>query len=154
MARGELPLIQPTTYEELINLPFMIMAAASRAIGYCGAFALLLAAIGIYGIVSFAVGQRRHEMTIRQAVGAMPQQVIRLILRDGMFSAACGLVAGLVIMLPITRLLATQLPELSPFDPLAVLGSVAVLTTVALVATLIPARRVIRLDAMNILREE
>ena len=114
MARGELPLIQPTTYEELINLPFMIMAAASRAIGYCGAFALLLAAIGIYGIVSFAVGQRRHEMTIRQAVGAMPQQVIRLILRDGMFSAACGLVAGLVIMLPITRLLATQLPELSP----------------------------------------
>ena len=154
VARGELPLIQPTTYEELINLPFMIMAAASRAIGYCGAFALLLAAIGIYGIVSFAVGQRRHEMTIRQAVGAMPQQVIRLILRDGMFSAACGLVAGLVIMLPITRLLATQLPELSPFDPLAVLGSVAVLTTVALVATLIPARRVIRLDAMNILREE
>jgi len=147
-------LIQPTTYQDLVGLQFVIFAAVSRALGYCGAFALLLAAIGIYGIVSFAVSQRRHEMAVRQAVGALPGQVRNLVLRDGMFLAACGLVAGLVITLPISMLLASEIPDLSSLDPFAIGGSVAVLLLTAFVAVLIPARRLTRLDTMDTLRQE
>jgi len=151
---GEVSLIQPTPYEELIGFQFWVMGLASRAFGYCGAFALLLAAIGIYGIVSYAVSQRAHEMAVRRALGAVPRQVVNLVLRDGMFLAGFGLAGGLVLTLPVAALLASEFSDLSALDPFAVGGSVAVLLTVALVATLIPARRVMRVDPMNALREE
>ena len=152
--RGEVSLIQPTPYEELIGFEFWVMSLASRAFGYCGAFALLLAAIGIYGMVSYAVSQRSHEMAVRRALGAVPRQVVNLVVRDGMFLAGFGLAAGLVMSLPIAALLASEFSELSALDPLAVGGSVAVLLAVALAATLIPASRVTRIDPMNALREE
>jgi ABC-type antimicrobial peptide transport system permease subunit len=130
------------------------MAMISRAFGYCGAFALLLAAIGIYGIVSYSVSQRGHEMAVRRALGAVPRQVVNLVLRDGLFLAGWGLAAGLLISLPISVVLASEFSDLSTLDPLALGGSVVVLLAVALVATLIPARRVTGIGLMNALREE
>jgi ABC-type antimicrobial peptide transport system permease subunit len=115
---------------------------------------LLLAAIGIYGIVSYAVSQRGHEMAVRRALGAVPRQVVTLVVRDGLFLAGFGLAGGILITLPIAALLASEFSELSALDPVAVGGSVAVLLAVALVATLIPARRAMRIDPMNALREE
>lgn len=153
-ARREVSLIQPTTYEELIGFQVWIMAMISRAFGYCGAFALLLAAIGIYGIVSYSVSQRGHEMAVRRALGAVPRQVVNLVLRDGLFLAGWGLAAGLLISLPISVVLASEFSDLSTLDPLALGGSVVVLLAVALVATLIPARRVTGIGLMNALREE
>jgi predicted permease len=150
----EVSLIQPSAYEELIGFQYWVMEAASHAFGYLGAFALLLAAVGIYGIVSHAVSRRSHEMAVRRAVGAVPRQVVNLVLKDGVFLAGWGLAAGLVLVVPIAALLAGEFSELSPLDPLAVGGSVAVLSVVALIATLIPARRVTRIDPMNALRDE
>jgi ABC-type antimicrobial peptide transport system permease subunit len=91
---------------------------------------------------------------VRRAVGAVPRQVVNLVLKDGVFLAGWGLAAGLVLVVPIAALLAGEFSELSPLDPLAVGGSVAVLSVVALIATLIPARRVTRIDPMNALRDE
>ena len=84
----------------------------------------------------------------------MPRQVVNPVVWDGLFLAGFGLAAGLVITLPIAALLASEFSELSALDPFAIGGSVAVLLTVALVATLVPARRVTRIDPMNALREE
>jgi len=152
--RREVSLIQPTPYEELIGFQYWIMAAISRGLGYCGAFALLLAAIGIYGIVSYTVTQRLHEMAVRRALGAVPRQVMSLVLRDGMSLAGWGLAAGLVLAVPISMLLASEFADLSALDPLAVGGSVAVLLAAALVAIVLPARRAMRIDPMSALRQE
>jgi len=150
----EVSLIQPTPYEELISFQYWVMSAASRALGYLGMFALALAAVGIYGIVSYAVSRRAHEMAVRRALGAVPRQVMSLVLRDGIFLSAWGLGAGLLLALPISALLAAEFSELSPFDPLALGGSVSVLLLVALVASLLPARRVMRIDPMDALRDQ
>jgi len=150
----EVSLIQPSPYEELIGFQYWAMGAASRAFGYLGAFALLLAAVGIYGIVSYAVSLRGHEMAVRRALGAVPRQVVNLVLWDGVFLFGAGLAAGMVLVLPISVLLASEFSQLSPLDPYAVGGSVAVLLVVALVAALIPARRVLGIDPMKALRDE
>jgi predicted permease len=150
----EVSLIQPSPYEELVGFQYWAMAAASRAFGYLGAFALLLAAVGIYGIVSYAVTRRGHEMAVRRALGAVPRQVVNLVLWDGAFLFGAGLAAGMVLVLPISALLAAEFSQLSPLDPYALGGSITVLLLVTLAATLIPARRALRIDPMNALREE
>lgn len=154
VARREVSLIQPTSYQELAGFQFVIFGAMSKAFGYAGVFALLLAAIGIYGIVSFSVSQRRHEMAVRQAVGANPDQVRNLVLRDGMILAISGLVIGLVLTVPLSILLASEIPDLHALDPFALGGSLAVLITTALIASLIPSRRLLRIDPMDTLRQE
>jgi predicted permease len=150
----EISLIQPTPYEELIGFQYWIMSAASQALGYLGAFALALAAVGIYGIVSYAVSRRTHEMAVRRALGAVPRQVVSLVLRDGALLTGCGLLAGMLLALPIALLLASEFSELRMLDPLVVGGSVSVLLLVALCASLIPARRVMRIDPVTALRDE
>ena len=116
--------------------------------------ALALAAIGTYGILSYAVSQRRKEIGIHMAMGATRQRVLGMVLGQGMVLAAVGLVVGVGASFLLTRFLQTQLFNVKPSDP-ATLGAVVVfIATVALVACYVPAHRATRVDPMVVLRDE
>ena len=121
--------------------------------GFAGA-ALVLAAIGIYGVMSFAVAQRTHEIGLRMALGAGPGQVLRLILREGMVLACVGLVFGLGGAYVVGRTMKSILYEVTPIDPVAIGAVSAVLFLSALLACYLPARRAMRVDPIVALRYE
>ncbi len=116
--------------------------------------ALLLAAIGIYGVMSFAAAQRTHEIGLRMALGAGPRQVLRLVLQEGMLLALIGLGVGLAGTYFVGRLMETILYRVSALDPAAITGVTAVLLLSALLACYIPARRATQVDPMVALRDE
>jgi putative ABC transport system permease protein len=116
--------------------------------------ALLLAALGIYGVVSFSVAQRTRELAVRAALGAERRELLMLVLRAGMGSAATGIAVGLVGAVVLSRVLAAMLVDLSPLDPLTYLGAVVMLGAVALLAIAVPAVRATRLDPMAVLKRE
>jgi putative ABC transport system permease protein len=116
--------------------------------------ALLLAAVGIYGVISYVVGQRGHEIGIRMALGAQPQDILRLILGGGGKLAGIGVVLGLAAALGLTRLMASLLYGIGPTDPLTFAGVALLLMLVALAAAYIPARRAANLNPMAALRDE
>jgi putative ABC transport system permease protein len=116
--------------------------------------ALVLAIVGIYGVMSYAVTQRTHEIGIRMAIGAQPRDVFRMILGHGMFLTAVGLVAGLLGAFALTRLMATMLFGVGPSDPATFAGVALLLAAVALIACYIPGRRATKVDPVNSLRYE
>jgi len=119
-----------------------------------GALALLLAAVGIYGVMSYMVAQRTGEIGIRMALGAQRRDVLELVSRDGMLRAGLGLLAGLLVSLALTRVLRSQLFDVSALDPLTVGTVLLLLVGVALAAGYIPARRAARVDPIVALRYE
>jgi putative ABC transport system permease protein len=119
-----------------------------------GAIAVLLAAIGLYGLVSFIVAQRTREVAIRLAVGAQPRQIITLILKRGMVPVAAGCAIGIAVVLAGGRLLSSLLFGVSARDPVAIAGAVLGFTLVAAVGALVPARRAARSDPSAALRLE
>jgi predicted permease len=121
-----------------------------------GAFAVLavvLAVIGIHGVLSYTVRQRQHEIGIRMALGASPQRVTRLVLTYGARLAAVGIVLGIVGALLLTRFLATLLYGVTTTDAATLVGAVVLLAIAALVATYLPVRRAVRIDPMDSVRE-
>jgi predicted permease len=123
-------------------------------LGLFGALALTLAAVGIYGVIGYAVRRRTHELGVRMALGADRRDVLRLVVSSGMRLAGIGLGLGLIAALGLTRLMRRLLFEVSPTDPLA-LGLVSLtLAAVALLATWVPARRAARVHPMEALRHE
>jgi putative ABC transport system permease protein len=116
--------------------------------------ALLLAAVGIHGVLSYSVSQRRREIGIRMALGARARDMIGLIVREGLRLALVGLALGLVGAFVLTRFLATQLFSVTPTDPATFAGVAALLTLVAVAATAIPARRAASVDPLVMLRSE
>ena len=116
--------------------------------------ALLLAAVGIYGLVAHSVTRRTQEIGIRMALGAQPTDVLRLIVGEGARLAAIGLLIGVVLSLVITRLMSSLLFDVKPADPLTFIVVAVLLSFVALLASYIPARRAMRLDPTEALRYE
>jgi putative ABC transport system permease protein len=123
-------------------------------LGVFAGAALLLAGVGIYGVVSYSVSQRRREMGIRIAIGAERGDVLRLVLGQGARAATLGIALGMAAALALTRLMASLLFGVSAADPLTFLAVALVLTIAALAASYIPARRAMRVDPMVVLRHE
>ncbi len=119
-----------------------------------GVLALLIAAAGIYGVISYTTSLRTQEIGVRMALGATPSQVIALVFRQGMMLAACGAAIGLVCALTLTRLLRNVLSGLSSAHPALVALTVAVVVAAAAVACWIPARRATRVDPILALRQD
>lgn len=116
--------------------------------------ALLLAAVGLYGVMSQMVIERCREIGVRMALGAQAGDVLRMILRQGSLPVAGGLAAGIIAALGLTSLMKSLLFGVKPTDPLTFLSVAALLTMVALAATYLPARRATRLDPVTTLRDE
>jgi putative ABC transport system permease protein len=113
-----------------------------------------LAAVGLYGVVSYSVRQREREMAVRLALGAPPARVVALMLRQGMTPVVLGLVLGLVVAFATTRVLHTLLFEVSATDPATFIGVVTLLAIVALLASYLPSRRAARIHPAMTLRAE
>jgi predicted permease len=122
--------------------------------GFFGSLALLLTAIGLYGVMAYAVTQRTHEIGIRMALGAQQGSIIRLVLRDAVVVLSVGIAAGLLASIWITRLVQQLLFGVKPIDPWSLALAVVAMVTVAFVATYIPARRAMKVDPMVALRYE
>jgi putative ABC transport system permease protein len=123
-------------------------------LGLFGAVALVLAAIGIYGIISYAVKRRTREIGIRMALGARPADVQRLVVGQGMRMAAIGLALGVVAALAATRLMSRLLYGVSATDPVTFAVIALLLVGIAFVASWVPARRALAMDPTTSLRSD
>jgi predicted permease len=146
-----------TAYFTATAYPFRLLG---MVLGACGVMALLLATIGIYGLVAYAVAQRTREVGIRMALGAMRKEILKLIVGQGMALVAGGLVLGLLLSVALTRVLASALFEsellfgVSATDSLTFAGVTILLAFVALVACYVPALRATNIDPIAALRHE
>jgi predicted permease len=116
--------------------------------------ALLLAGLGIYGVITYSVVQRYREIGLRIALGAQRANVYRLVLRDGLLPVAAGAAAGVALAFGSARLVSSLLFEVSPYDPAVTAGAVSVLLGVGTIACLLPARRAASVEPMQALRTE
>jgi putative ABC transport system permease protein len=127
---------------------------ASFVLGAFSTLALVLAAIGIYGVIAFVVGLSRREIAIRMALGARAESVLGLVVRNGMMLVGVGVVLGVVVSLALAGVMRSQLYGVSPTDPLTIMGVAGAVLVVALFATWIPGRRAARVDPGSALRAD
>jgi putative ABC transport system permease protein len=149
-----LPLFQPQTMEELRADSFWQQRLFGMMFAVFGAIALLLAAVGVYGVLSYAVSQRTQEIGVRVALGAERSHVLRLIVGHGLRLAGAGVVLGLAGAFGVTRVIASQLYNITATDPATFGGVAAFLTLVAFLASYFPARRATAVDPIVALRNE
>ncbi len=151
---GEQVMYSVRTMEEVIAETLATRRVSMIVLGVYASLALGLASIGIYGVISYLVGQRTHEIGVRIALGAKQSDVIELVLREGMKMTAIGIVLGLITAAGLTRLMANLLFGVSATGPLTFAGVAVVLTLVATTACYVPARRAMRVDPIVALRYE
>ena len=149
-----LPVVELRTMEAVFGDSVTRQRFLSQLLGIFAAVALVLAAVGTYGILSYMVTQRRREIGIRMALGAGYGQVIRLVLGHGLVMAAVGVGLGIVGALALSRVTRSLLYGVSPLDPLTFAVAASVITVVALAASLVPTRRATRVDPLVAIRAD
>jgi len=148
------PITNVRTMDDLLSRALSSAKFSLWLLGLFAVLGLLLAAIGIYGVMVTAVAQRTHEIGLRMALGAQGRDVLWLVIRQGMFPVLIGVAAGLAAAIGLTRLMSTLLFEVSATDPLTMALITVLLTVVALLACYIPARRATKVDPLVALRYE
>jgi ABC-type antimicrobial peptide transport system permease subunit len=143
-----------TTLDRQLSESLTLMRTIATLSGFFGALAVLLATIGLYGIMSYTVARRRNEIGVRIALGAEQSRVVRMVLGEVAAIVGVGAVVGVALSLGAGRLVVAFLYGVTPTDPLTLGISVLVLVAVGLGAAAIPARRAARLDPVAALREE
>jgi ABC-type antimicrobial peptide transport system, permease component len=150
----DLPVFGVETLERHLHNELSLLWSLAALVGAFGILAVALAAIGLYGVMSYAVGQRTREIGVRMALGAQRVDVLAMVLRQSMTLVAAGLAAGVLGALALTRLLREALYGLTPTDPKTYAGVSLLFVTVALAAAYLPARRAVRIDPVTALRHE
>jgi putative ABC transport system permease protein len=148
------PVSKVRTMDEVVEASMASPRFRTLLLGLFGLTALLLAGLGIYGVMSYSVSQRRREIGIRMTLGAERPEVLRLVLRRSLLLTLAGLGTGLAGALGLTHVLSSMLYEVRPTDPLTFVGVTTVLTACALLASYVPARRATKVDPMEALRYE
>jgi len=148
----ELPVFHPETLNDVLSSSLSVRRFSMEMVALFAATALLLAALGIYGTISFLVNEQSREIAIRLALGAQRSNILRMVLRQGLTLAAAGAGVGLVSALIVSHLMAGLLYGVSPYDLSIFAGVTAVLTAVAIAASYVPALRAMRLDPITTLQ--
>ena len=149
-----LPIDDVVSLSDQIGRSLVQQRLVARLAGFFGALALVLACIGLYGVMSYGVARRTNEIGIRMALGAENRSVLWLVLREALMLVVIGLVVGVLASLAVTKTAESLLYELKPNDPLTIAGATILLALVAALAGYLPARRASRVDPMVALREE
>jgi len=153
-APGDFTPIEPGVYADYVAYRFLGHKITLALLSFSGVFALVLAFIGVFGIVSFAVSLRLREMAIRQAMGARKEQVLGEVLRQSLRGPGVGVILGLGLAIPMAFLARSAMLGVAPLDPVAVGGGTLLLIGAAFVAGVLPAWRLLRSRPMEVLREE
>lgn len=151
---GNLALYEVITLQEQVDRSTSPQKVAVTLLGVLGGLALILAVIGLYGVMSYAVSQSTRELGVRMALGARSSDLLRLVVSRGLALTACGLVLGVALALGLTRLLGNYLYKVSPRDPLAFGLALLVMLIATVAACVLPAWRATRTDPIDALREE
>jgi putative ABC transport system permease protein len=151
---SHLPVQEIKTVEEIVGLQLWPARTLAGLVTGLGLLGLFLAAVGIYGVMSYAVAQRTREIGIRMALGAQTGDVLRLVVRHGLRLILLGTVIGLSLALAVTRWLASLLYGVSAHDPFTFLGVPLLLAATALLAAYLPARRATKVDPLTALRHD
>jgi predicted permease len=154
LVNPELPVFGAQTLEEVRTASLSERRFSMEMVGLFALTALLLAGLGIYGVISYLVSERTHEIGIRMALGAQRRNIVRMVLRQGLGLAIAGAAVGLACALIVSYLMAGLLYGVRPADPLTFAGVALLLIGVALLACYIPARRALRVDPLVALRYE
>ena len=151
----QVAVVQPQTIEEVLDRSFYAQPRFSLLVlGIFGGAGVVLVAMGVFSVMAYTVSRQKKEIAVRLALGASRAQVSGIILRQGAQLLAIGGVAGVLASFAATRLLSTQLWNVSPHDPLTLAAAVSLVSVVALVACYLPARRAMQVEPINALREE
>ena len=148
------PLTQVESMEQVVSGSLNDWRFHAILLGIFGALAVVIAAVGVYGVISYSIAQRTHEIGIRLALGAQRRDVLRLVLSQGACLALAGIVVGMLAAIGLTRLMASLLYGVAPTDPVTFIAVAILLLIVALIACYLPARRAMRVDPMVALRYE
>jgi predicted permease len=151
---SNLALFDVRTLEQHMRISTFLARMAASMLGLFGALGLLLAAVGLYGVIAFNAAQRTREIGLRVALGAAQRDVAWMVMRQGLILGVIGLASGLALALAASRVLAGQLLGVSPVDPVSFAGASVLLLAIAALASAIPARRAARLDPVVALRRE
>jgi len=149
-----LPIISVATMEDLMGETLVRRRATMSLVSVFAVFALVLAAIGIYGVIACSVAQRTREIGIRMALGAHHRDIVRQVLWQGSKMGLAGVAIGLLSASPLTSLMSTQLFGVSSLDPLTLMGGAALVVAVSLLASWIPARRAAGIDPVLTMRAD